>query len=179
LSTATLAGAMVCVSVGPPLLANGPKKEASGDVASSVPSDGHPVPSPTTLKPPLVKPARVCSAQSEPKGALFAITIDDVRVARSLLAMPPPPVPAEFPDRVEEVTVRVPLLLIPPPVPLVAEFPDRVEEVTVTTVPLLLIPPPLFVAEFPDRVDKVTATEPRLWMPPPTSPAEFPDRVET
>ena len=67
---------------------------------------------------------------------------------------------------------RVALLYRPPPTK--AELPERVELVTVT-VPLtkLPMPPPHAVAVFPESVELVMVREPRLSMPPPYSPVLF------
>ena len=85
---------------------------------------------------------------------------------------------AEFPERVELVSVRVPLFQMPPP--NLAVLPDRVELVTVTVEELMLkMPPPPFCAELPERVElEMERVALVLFQMPPPLLAVLPDRVE-
>ena len=95
----------------------------------------------------------------------------------------PPPLPiAEFPLKVQLVTLGLLAkpLYIPPPL-TVAEFPLKVQLVTVGLLLLLYIPPP-FVAEFPLKVQLVTVglLLVKVYIPPPVplAVAEFPLKVQ-
>ena len=96
--------------------------------------------------------------------------------------MPPPsemPL-AELPERVEFVSVTIPLVIwlkMPPPM-VVALLAENVELLKVEVLfELLKTPPPKF-AELPERVELETVRAPLLKIPPPKSPTVFPERVE-
>ena len=114
---------------------------------------------------------------------LFAmIVLAMLRVLPPLLYMPPPsemPL-AELPERVEFVSVTIPLglwLKMPPPM-VVALLAENVELLMVEVLfELLKTPAPKF-AELPERVELETVRAPLLKIPPPKVPAVFPERVE-
>ncbi len=113
---------------------------------------------------------------------LAMIVLAMLRVLPPLLYMPPPsemPL-AELPERVEFVSVTIPLelwLKMPPPM-VVALLAENVELLMVEVLfELLKIPPPKF-AELPERVELETVRAPLLKIPPPKVPAVFPERVE-
>ena len=101
--------------------------------------------------------------------------------------MPPPLLlPAELPERVELVTLRVDepeltvVLRIPPPTPRVV-LPNKVELETVRVELVLMMPPPPLVALLFEMVELETEMVPplKLLIPPPKPEAEFPEMVES
>src|SRR5215207_1587285 len=116
-----------------------------------------------------------------PEGLLLA-TIVFLSVAVSPLVdnMPPPRPPvALLPERVELLTVSVPLELYMPP-PELALLPQRVELLTVSVPLELNMPPPPELALLPQRVELLTVSVlpiVSLYIPPPWL-ALLPERVE-
>jgi hypothetical protein len=105
-----------------------------------------------------------------------------LRVLPPLLYMPPPsemPL-AELPERVEFVSVTIPLelwLKMPPPM-VVALLAENVELLMVEVLfELLKTPAPKF-ALLPERVELETVRAPLLKIPPPKSPTVLPEMVE-
>jgi len=97
------------------------------------------------------------------------------------IRMAPPLVDVEFPERVELEIVTVPVSVkMPPPPPLkpLAVLPENVE-LEIVRVPLLRIPPPPFCAELPERVElEMERVALVLFQMPPPLLAVLPDRVE-
>src|SRR5947207_3187729 len=106
---------------------------------------------------------------------LFIVSVPMIH--KSLMCMPPPEELAELPDKVQLLTVIVPMSSMP--APTLAVLSDRVQLLLVI-VPAVSMPPPS-VAELSARVQLLTlltvSVAVLLQMPPPVPPAELCDRV--
>ena len=83
-----------------------------------------------------------------------------------------------LPQRMQLATV-VPLLTLYIPPPLLAEFLEKVQLVNLGEESKLVIPPPRLAAEFPEKEQLVTVVEEMvLYIPPPPKLPEFPEKEQ-